>query len=191
MQGGAAPSKETLDRSESALNEAMRHFRSALDADPADQDAAANGQVAQRRLRDLQELREQLEKQSSPQQGEQDQPRQDQQQSQQQQGQQQSQEQEGQQQQQDQQQQGQQEQGQAHRNEPQSEGDERQPAEAAGGAEQEERESAGAGEQGERAGMTREEARRLLQQVRDKEAQRRAALAEKLRAQRRAVDKDW
>jgi hypothetical protein len=39
--------------------------------------------------------------------------------------------------------------------------------------------------------MTKEEAERLLQSVRDKERQRRAELARREQAQRPPVEKDW
>lgn len=150
------------------LEAALGHFRDAIDADPADLDAKANGELAYRWLKQLREMQRQMQQQQQQQQNQQPQQDQQQQQQQQQQGQQQ-QEQQGQQQQQPEQQQGQQQEQQEQQ---QAQEDER-------------------GQEGERKPMSKEEAQRLLQQVRDKEQRRQEELARREASRRPPVDKDW
>jgi len=200
---------DNLDNASKKLDEAMRHFRNALDADPDDEDARANAELSHRLLKQLRELQEQLQQQpQQQQQGDQQQqqqqegdPQQQQQQQQQQQGdQQQQQQQEGdpQQQQQQQQQQPQPPERQDDRQPAQPQGRENesqeepppQPQPAQADEEQPDRQEQAAGAD-ERKPMSPEEAQRLLQRVRDKERQRREALAQQQRARHKSAEKDW
>ncbi|MHC4128808.1 MAG: tetratricopeptide repeat protein [Planctomycetota bacterium] len=147
------------------LEQALEHFREAIDADPEDLDAKANGELAYRWLEQLRQMQEQMQQQQQQQgqQQPQDQPQQ-----------QQPQPQDQPQQQQDQQQQEQQQEQKAAQaqQEQQVAGDERDEA-------------------AQRKPMSREEAQRLLQQVRDKERQRQEELARREAGRRPPVDKDW
>jgi Ca-activated chloride channel family protein len=160
------------------LERALEHFRETLDADPADSDARANGELAYRWLEQLQQMQQQM------QQDQQGQPQEQPQQDQQQQGQ--PQEQQGQQgdQQQDPQQQ---EQQQAEGEDDQEQAQEQQAAES----EQAEATEGERDEEAERKPMTREEAQRLLQQVRDKDRRRQEELAGREAGRQPPVDKDW
>jgi len=164
------------------LKQAISHYRDGLELNPDDEDAQANIQTAQLLIKDLlDKLKQQQEKQQQQQQqgdqSQQDQQQQDQ--SPQQQGQQ------GQQEQKDEQQQGDQEE--------QPEGEQKSP-EQQGQQDQQPQESQ-ADEQGaqtvEAQEMTREEADRLLQSVRDKERQRQEEQARRMRVHRAPVQKDW
>ncbi len=169
-----AVAESQLEGATETLRSALKHFREAISADPDDLDARANGELAWNWLQQLQELQEQMQQQAQPNQ-DQD-PNEDQQQQQGDQQQPGDQQQQGEQQQQDQQQQdGQQEQQtpSTARNEQQREqSDERQAS-------------------AERRPMSREEAERLLQSVRDKEARRRDELARIQASRQLPVDKDW
>jgi Ca-activated chloride channel family protein len=161
------------------LEHALEHFREALDADPADQDARANGELAYRWLEQLRQMQQQMqqEQQGQPQ----EQPQQDQQQPQQ------PQEQQGQQGDQQEQDPQQQEQQQADRQDDQQQAQEQQAAES----EQAEATEGERDEAAERKPMSREEAQRLLQQVRDKERRRQEELARREAGRQPPVDKDW
>lgn len=179
----ADPMKETIKRVEDSLS----HFRDAIDADQGNRDARVNAELAARLLRQLREVQQQQQDQQQQDQQPQDQQPQDQQpQDQQQQDQQQ----------QDQQPQDQQPQDQ----EPQ---DQEQETQEPGTSEEKDGESEDATADGEPSSedadasaekprMTKEEAERLLQSVRDKERQRRQEKAKKDAAgPRTPVKKDW
>jgi len=177
-----------LDNAMEELREALGHYRQALDADPQDLDARANAELTYRRLKRLEELKQQMQQQQQQQQqGDSSQP-QDQDQQQQQQGGDQDQQQQGQ----DQQQQGQQ-QG----RDQQQQGQQEQAGQEEGQAQQENQTGQEQDEEAEREGsaqrrtMTREEAERLLQSVRDKERGRLEEMARRQRSRRPPVDKDW
>ena len=185
-----------LDDATSELEEALERFREAIDADPDDLDARANGELTYRWLKELEKLEEQMSRQPQPQNQDQSQ---DQKQDQQ-----------------DQQDQEQPPQSQDEGSPPQpqdqspppSDENQQSPAEAdqeesaadqEQEQEQEQEESAeqDASQESERSAasdrkpMTREEAERLLQSVRDKERRRREELARREAARRPPVDKDW
>ena len=203
----ADPMKETIKRVEDSLS----HFRDAIDADQGNRDARVNAELAARLLRQLREVAARSQQQDSTagsaRQQQQDQQPQDQQpqdqqpQDQQQQDQQQQDQQPQDQQQQDQQQQDQQPQDQQPQDqEPQ---DQEQETQEPGTSEEKDGESEDATADGEPSSedadasaekprMTKEEAERLLQSVRDKERQRRQEKAKKDAAgPRTPVKKDW
>jgi tetratricopeptide (TPR) repeat protein len=153
------------------LEQALEHFREAIDADPGDLDAKANGELAYRWLEQLRQMQEQMQQQQQQQQQGQDQERQEQPQ--------QGQQRQDQEQQEQQQDQPEQEQPQPQEQPQQAEGQEQQVA-------SDERDEAD-----ERKPMSRAEAQRLLQQVRDKERQRQEELARREAGRRPPVDKDW
>ena len=180
-----AVARSGLEGATETLRSALKHFREAIAADPLDLDARANGELAWNWLQQLQELQEQMQQQGQQdqdsdkdqqeqeqQQGDSEQhqdgqPESDQQQPQGEQPQQDRQQQDGQQQQQEQ------PKPSPARDQPQQE----QPDERQASA--------------ERRPMSREEAERLLQGVRDKEARRRKELARIQAAGQPPVDKDW
>ncbi|MHC4219506.1 MAG: tetratricopeptide repeat protein [Planctomycetota bacterium] len=155
-----------IDDATSDLKQALEHFRQSIDADPADLDARANGELAYRWLEQLQQMQEQMQQQ---QQGE----NQENQEQQEQQDQQQQQQQGDQQQDQQPQEQQQQQQADEQQQEPEQAQEDERDAEA------------------QRKPMSREEAQRLLQQVRDKERRRREELARQEADRQPPVDKDW
>ena len=146
-----------------SLKTALDRFREAIAMNPDDEDARANGELAWRWLKQLEQLQDRMQQQNQQQQdGEGETEREDQQQP-------------GEQQDQRQQQPPEQEQPQeqpAATDEPQKEQEQGQPS------------------PGEKP-MSREEAERLLQSVRDKEARRREELARQEAGRQRPVDKDW
>ena len=174
---------------------AIAHYRDALDVNPQDNDARANIETAQLLIKDLlDKQKQQQENQQQQDQQNQDQQKQDQQQ--QQDEQQQDQKQQGEQDQQkedeqqseEQQQQQEGEQSQEQQSEQQqSEQQQQQDGDQADEQQQEEQQAAPR----EARELTEEEAARLLQAVRDKEAQRREELAERRRARRAPVTRDW
>ena len=198
--GSEAPAKEPVDPEalKAAIEDAQKSLQGFKDAalnDPADRDARANAQQSLRLLRALEELRKQQEQQKQDQERKQDQEQQQQQQQQQDQQQSQDQEQKEQQQQKDQQ-----------------SGDqgEDQPPKNPGDSKDEPKQEPSEGEQdapkqpadqppppkpsGERPGdMTKQEADRLLQAVRDRERERRAdqERAAAVPRNRRPPAKDW
>ena len=169
--------QETIERVERSLE----HFKDALDADQENRDARINAELAARLIRRLEEVQQQQEQQQQGQQ-QQDQQQQDQQQQdQQQQDQQQQDQQQQDQQQQDQQQEDQEEQDQ------QKDSEQEDDAQATPSS-SEASDDAEASE----PRMTREEAERLLQSVRDKERQRRREKAEaEERRPKKPVERDW
>ena len=198
--GAEAPAKEPVDPEalKAAIEDAQKSLQGFKDAalnDPTDRDARANAQQSLRLLRALEELQKQQERQKQDQEQEQKQDQEQQQQQQQDQQQSQDQEQKEQQQQQDQQ-----------------SGDqgEEQPPKDPGDPKDEPKQQPSDGEQdapeqpadqppppkpsGERPGeMTKQEADRLLQAVRDRERERRAdqERAAAVPRNRRPPAKDW
>ncbi len=173
------------------LRQAINHYRDALALDPNDTDARANIETAQLLIKDL------LDKQK--QQQEQQQQNQDQEQENQQQDQQQEQRQEQQQQQkpesqpssqpsQSQQQQQEQEQQQDQK---QQQGQQEQQQEQQQGEQQTEAEQKPQPQQGEKRELSREEAQRLLQAIRDREKEHNDREAKRVRVRRVPVEKDW
>ncbi len=162
------------------LKTAVGHYRDALELDPEDQDAKANIQMAQLLFKDLLDKLKQQQEQQQQDQDQQQQDNQDQQQENQQQDQQSE---EGQQQ-----------------GDPQGtpDGDQQQNDEQQqdqpqpGSEEQQEHEQQDQGGRPRAAEeLTPEQAEQLLQSVRDKERQRREELAQRRRARRVPVLKDW
>ncbi len=173
--GDPAVAEAQMDDATEALRTALDRFRDAIAIKPDDQDARANGELAWRWLQQLEQMQDQMQQQGQEQDQEQEQDSEDQQQ--------QDQEQQDQQrsdQQQDQQTDQDQETQQQREQEPQPSASE----------EQQQQESPDQASPHERP-MSREEAERLLQSVRDKEAQRRDELARQQARGRRPVDKDW
>ena len=165
-----------LGAAQQALNDAMRAYRDALAADPTDDDARANGEIAWRLREELKRQQQQQQDQQNQDQQNQDQQNQDQQNPDQQNQNQQNQDQQNQ----DQQNQNQQNQDQQNQDaQSQSPRDESQ---------SDQQPSQGDREAGK---MTREEAQRLLQRVRDRERARREELLRRKRRESVPVDKDW
>jgi Ca-activated chloride channel family protein len=197
---GDPQAQAAMQQAGKELEQAIDRFREAIDADPADMDARVNGELAWRWLEQLKEMQQEQEQQQQ----QQDQDEQQQQQQEEQQGQQQRQ---GEQQQQQQQQQPQQQQEQQQHEQQQAEGQQGQPeqgqesqeqeasAEESGqeqqaqAADEEDRESPR--ESADRRPMTRGEAERLLQGVRDRQRQRQEELARQRNARKPPVAKDW
>ncbi len=193
--------------------QAIYHYRDALDINPDDQDARANIETAQLLIKDLldkqkqQQEQQQNQQQDQNQQQQQDQQQQDEQQQDQQQGQQdeqQSQDEQDQQKseqqqsedQQSEQQQQEQQQGESQQDQQQQQEQQQQAAQADPSQDQDQNQDPSAQEQpGEappaQARLTDEEVERLLQAVRDREAQRREEQARQRRAGRRPVTRDW
>ncbi len=183
--GEAQQAQAALDKAATDLAGALEHFREAIDADPADQDARANGELTQRWLKELQKMKQELQQQQQQQQQDGEQ-QQDQEQNQQGQGQGQQQQDQGQQQQQEQEGQQEEQQPSDQGQEPQGQEQQEQAAQASQDQTREAPQEAVA-----RKPMTRQEAERLLQRVRDKERSRREDLAKAEAAGKPPVDKDW
>lgn len=203
-QGDPTQGATQLNQATDLLKQAVDHYKKAIDASGGkDEDARANAELSHRLLKQLQELQQQMQQQQQ-QNGEQEQDSENQQQQQQgdqqQQQQQEQQDQAGQQQQQSQsgEEQQQQQQQSAAGTESDQEQDKTEQQRAETGQEQlEEKENAAAkseksdNQAPEKKTMTREEADRLLQAVRDKERKRRAELARREAAKYAPVEKDW
>lgn len=190
--------------------QAIYHYRDALDLNAQDADARANIETAQLFIKDMLDKQKQEQQQQNQQQNQQDQQQQDQQQQdqqkqdqqqsgdqqqdqqeqdQQQGDQQQQQEQQGEQDQQDQQ--SQQQQDQAQQSDEQSAAQDQQQQQAQAQDQQPTDQQDAQAAQAEQRKMTDEEVERILQAVRDREAQRREANARKLNARRAPVTRDW
>lgn len=167
-----------LEDATAELAEALGHFREAIDADPADLDARANGELAHRWLQELERMKQQLQQQQ------QQQPQQDRNRESSEQPQDRQQPPSGEQQ--EQPEAGQQEEEQQAGQQPDEEQREGQAAQAQQEQLEDERQDADA-----RKPMSREEAERLLQRVRDKERRRREELARREASRRPPVDRDW
>ncbi len=170
---------QMADATES-LKTALDRFRDAIAMNPDDEDARANGELAWRWLKQLEQLQDQMQQQGDQQDQDgqqQDQAQDDPEQQDQPQG---------------------QPQGQEQDQERQQRGDDRQEEQdqeqeqplASDEQQQEPQESPDQATPDERP-MSREEAERLLQRVRDKEARRREELARQAARGHRPVDKDW
>jgi Ca-activated chloride channel family protein len=212
-QGQADPTQaaEQVKNAKAHLKEALDHFKKAMDADPNDQDARANAELSHRMLTRLEELEQQQQQQQDGQENQQDKQnqQQDQQQQKQQQGQKNSEEQQqqrqdagssepqqqdqSQSQEQDKPEQQQQPESQANQ-EPSSEqqADEKQDQPTA--QPQPEPKQQGDEKQAappQKKSMTKDEAERLLQSIRDKERKRRADLAKREAAKHTRAVRDW
>ncbi|MBU3684239.1 MAG: tetratricopeptide repeat protein [Phycisphaerales bacterium] len=190
-QAGDAATKEPVDPEalKAAIEDAQKSLQGFKDAalnDPSDRDARANAQQSLRLLRALEELKKQQEQQQQQQQQNEQQEQQKQDQRQQDQQQQQQKQQQDDQQKQEQKGQGQQDQDQPQQPSP-TEGDQPPPEEPA-------EQPPPPKPSGERPGeMTKQEADRLLQAVRDRERERRADQERATAApkNRRPPAKDW
>ncbi|MDY7110085.1 MAG: tetratricopeptide repeat protein [Planctomycetota bacterium] len=183
-QGAENPGGQ-LDSAIEELRRALDHYRQVLDVDPRNEDARANAELTYRQLQRLEELRRQMQQQQQQQGGQGNQDRQ-------QEGQDQQQSQEGEEQSpQDQQQPGEQQQQQQQRQPQQAEQSPQDQPSQAGQAPDEQTEETEDAAAGARRKMTREEARRLLQSVRDKERRRRDEMARRQQGRRPPVEKDW
>lgn len=200
---GALAKRANTQEAVAELQSAIVHYKDAIEADPMDRDARTNIEMAQLLMKDLLDRQNQKQKQQQEQQNQEkkdeqrDQPQENDSQDNEQSEQQQEQPQEGEKPQEEEQQNGEQkpqeqpagqEQQQA---EPQpQEGNEQQDPQQAQSA------SEGAAKQqpakpGEQRQLSREEAQRLLQLVRDKELQRRQELTKRTRAKLVPVERDW
>jgi Ca-activated chloride channel family protein len=209
-QGGAdveEPLKESMD----LVGNSLEQLKTAIEADPKDRDARANAELAHRLLKQLEAMQQQMQQQQQQQQQEQNKEQsdeqsqsehdqqqqstsddqQEQEQKQQQQQEQQSQEQgdengepQRQEQQQEQEQQGEEEQ--QPQQQPQSADEQQEQDESEAGEELQERQG-----QPREGAMTREQAERLLQMVRDKQRERRAVLAAQRASSHKPSARDW
>jgi len=177
--------KEALEN----LKQAISHYRDSLELRPDDEDAKANIHMAQLLMKDLlDKLKKQQEQQKKDQQDKQDQNKQDQkdQKDQQQQSSQDDQKSDENQQQQDQDQQSDQKSDQQEKSD-----DQKQPQGSIDRKDQPDSDNQQAKPMESSREMTKDEAERLLQAVRDKERKRREDKARRLRARRAPVLKDW
>lgn len=191
---------------------AIDFYRDALELSPNDRDAQANIETANRFMKKLREQQQQQQQnqdqQQQDQKKDQDQEQDQQEQDQQDQEQENNDQQNNEQQQKDQQNRERNEQDQQQQDEQSKEGQDEQQQDQdqqqqqddqqKQGGEQDEQQQADSADQqsqsqqhAEAKDLTEEEAERLLQAVRDKEAKRREELAERRKAQRVNVDKDW
>jgi Ca-activated chloride channel family protein len=172
-----AVAQAQMEDSTASLKTALEKFRDAIAMNPDDEDARANGELAWQWLKQLEQLQDQMQQDGQQQQEQDDGEPQDQDQQQQQQP--------GEQEQSEDQQPGGSEQEQEQEQEQQQQ---EQPSQS--DEQQQEQEQGRPSSTGEKP-MSREEAERLLQSVRDKEAQRREELARQEAGKQRPVEKDW
>ncbi len=200
---------QQIDQASDRMTQALKHFKQAVNTDPDDADARHNAELTHKMLKQLEDLKEQLEQQQQQQQQD-NQEQQDQQQDQQQppsdqqenatdqqradstpqQGEDENQQPQSQEQpqEQDQSQQGEQD------DQEQQEGEQDQPPTSGEQNDEEsedETESTGRPQDETREPMSKEQADRLLQSVRDKERQRREQLARRQAKNQPPVEKDW
>ena len=209
----ALDKRENIPEALEELQSAILHYKDAIETNPDDLDARINIEMAQLLMKDLLDKQKQQQEEQDQQNAEQEDQEQDQDDQQQEQDEEQEGENEEQQQQneqeqeQDQQQSGEQEQDQqgeeqqqGEQQQDQEEGEEQegnpqQEQEQQAGEESQQQQQARAGEQDDQKGqerkMTREEAKRLLQLIRDKEMQRRREQARRARVKHAPVKKDW
>lgn len=178
------------------LRDSVQHYKRTLGENTVDPDARANAEKTHRLIRQLEELQEQMQNQQQQQQEQQQQEQQDQQQSQDQQQQEQEQQNQETQDQESQEQQQQQEQrNEQGEDQQQQQQQEDQPDPREGDqeqqSEQEQQPAPGRQQEEPQPRMSREQLERLLQQVRDRDQQRREALAAQERAKYRPAEKDW
>lgn len=207
----ALAKKDNIPGAVEDLKSAILHYKDAIESNPQDKDARINIEMAQLLMKDLldkqKQQQEEQQNEDQNQDEEQDQEQQDENQDQQQDqegedqhqdqsAQQQDQEQSGDQQQQpdgddqqqrDEQQQGQQQQDEQQKGQQQAGQDQEQEQQQPQTAEQPQQQ----GQKGQERKMTREEAKRLLQMIRDKDMRRRRELARRARVKLAPVDKDW
>ncbi len=179
---GALAKRENIQEAVTELQSAILHYKDTIESDPTDKEARINVEMAQLFMKDLldkqkQQQQQQQNEQSENQQQNESSEKQDQQDQQQSGEQEQDRQDEGEQQQGEQQQDGQQ----PDEQQPQSGEKQEQQAQT---AEQQQQD-------GQERKMSREEAMRLLQLIRDKEMQRRRELSRRTRARFAPVDKDW
>ena len=202
QEAGAGPAMDQLEVASKHIGDALERYRDVLDADPADEAAKVNGETAWRLLEKIKEMQEQLEQQQQQQQdqqqGDEEQPDQEPQEQDEQQEQQSGDEEQDQQQQEQQQdreqqpdEQQQQQQQQQPEEEPSDEQQEQPPPQPGEEEEQQEEQPMPQPTESEEPPMTEDEARRLLQMVRDKERERREQEAELRATTNPKVDKDW
>lgn len=209
-QGDPTQSQNQLQQATDLLKEALDQYKKAMSADPTDEDARANAELSHKFLKQLQQLQEQQQQQQQQQQENQDQ--QQQQSSPSSQGDQNQQEQQSQDQQQQQEQQASSQPSSEQQQSPQPDAQQQQANEAedASGQQQQQEqleneieslEEPQPKDQGqhvqhkpdakEKKTMTRQEAERLLQAVRDKEQKRRFEQLRREAAKYAPAEKDW
>ncbi len=206
---------EQLDQASTELQRALEHYRQTLDISPEDVDARVNAELAYRRLQNLEAMKKQLQQTSPQQQQDQDQQQQedqnenDQQQNQDQQNDQSQQQQDNPQQNPNEQQQQENQSDQPtsqspadQQQQPQESPNEQPPdedSETPSGGDQQDQEDQSAEPQPQQQppsqpeldGMTRDEAERLLQMVRDKQRRRQEQKKRERASRLPPVDKDW
>lgn len=204
----ALANKDHIPEAVEDLKSAILHYMDAIESNPEDKDARINIEMAQLLMKDLldkqKQQKEKHQDRDEKEDEEQDQEEQDENQDQQQDKEGEDQQQDQSLEQQDQQQSGdqaqqregenqtqqnEQQQGQQQQNEQQQQAgeDQKHEQQQAQAAEQQRQQ----GQKGQERKMTREEAKRLLQMIRDKEMQRRRELARRARVKLAPVDKDW
>jgi len=182
--------KEALDN----LRQAISHYRDSLDLQPDDEDAKANIHMAQLLMKDLlDKLKKQQEQQKKDQQNKQDQNKQNKQdkQNQDKKDQQKQSSQDDQKSDQKQQQQDKGQQSQQKSDQQKKADEQKQPQGSIDRKDETDADKQQAQPMGSNKQMTKREAERLLQAVRDKERKRREDKARRLRARRASVLKDW
>ncbi len=172
--GDPAVAQAQMQDATESLKTAIERFRDSIALNPDNEDARANGELAWRWLKQLEEMQDQMQQEGRQQNQEGDESQDQQEQQDQQQGEPQDQQ---------QQQQGEQEQP------PEQEQEQQQPAPSDEQLQEQEQQQEQASP--DEKPMSREEAERLLQSVRDKEAQRREELARLAAGGQRPVEKDW
>jgi Ca-activated chloride channel homolog len=196
-QSDPTQSQERLQQATDLLKGALDNYKKAISADPTDEDARANAELSHRFLKQLQQMQQQMQQHQQSQQNEQDQQNQQEQQSQpsqsdQQQQQQPSSEQEDQ----SQQQQQSDQQPQSSEGEQQEQNAQEQPDAEIEPVNEQPPQDQGKhvqhpAEQKDKTTMSRKEAERLLQSVRDKERKRRTELLRREAAKYAPAEKDW
>ncbi len=172
-----AVAQAQMEDATESLKTALDRFRDAIAMNPDDEDARANGELAWRWLQQLEQMQDQMQQQGEQQQPDgEDQDQQDQQQQDRETGQ--------------EQEQPDQPTGDEQQQEQQQETEQEQQPSASDQQQQGQKESPDQASPDERP-MSREEAERLLQSVRDKEARRRDELARQEARGQRPVEMDW
>lgn len=194
--------RENIPEALQELQSAILHYKDAIETNPHDLDARINIEMAQLLMKDLLDKQKQQEEEQDQEDNEQENQQQNQDDPQQQEQEGENEEQQQNEQEQDQQQSAEQEEDQQREEQQQDqqdgeeqEGNPQQEQEQQAGEESQDQQQARAGEQddqkGEERKMTREEAKRLLQLIRDKEMQRRREQARRARVKHAPVKKDW
>ncbi|MCH8851449.1 MAG: tetratricopeptide repeat protein [Planctomycetes bacterium] len=195
----ALAKKDNIPEAVEHLKSAILHYKDAIESNPQDTDARINIEMAQLLMKDLldkqKQKQEEQQNQDQKEDAQKDQEEQDENKDQQQdqpseqQDQQQPGDQEQQQEGESEPQQNEQQQGQQQHNEQKQQAgdDQKYEQQQDQNAEQQSQQ----GQKGQERKMTREEAKQLLQMIRDKEMQRRSELARRARVKLAPVDKDW